>query len=198
MKLVSRTAEVWHPIEELNSFLYLVRDETDPSLSQRQRIALLLALQFRADASESFQGAGSAVWSRHMEIGLRFTRGSFLRRKLKGAKECWHNLGSNSLQTRVTNDGPAEKKTPEAFSNNEATKALKACLGLTCGGCGACGSGGGYDMMNTKAMTRASPKAVTRVAQRVATMARVAELQLRCWGCWGCGGCSGCWGCGGC
>ena len=58
MKAVPRTAAVWHPIEELNCFARLLVRETDESLDIGQRIALPPALQFRADASEGFQGAG--------------------------------------------------------------------------------------------------------------------------------------------
>lgn len=65
------TAAVWHPIEELNSFAYLLEDETDRSLGVAQRIALPPAQQFRADASEGFQGCFQVFFGRAKMLGGR-------------------------------------------------------------------------------------------------------------------------------
>lgn len=74
MKAVPRTAAVWHPIEELNSFAYLLEDETDRSLGVAQRIALPPAQQFRADASEGFQGAWRQSFEHFRAIPSHFEK----------------------------------------------------------------------------------------------------------------------------
>ena len=56
LQVAPRTVREWHPLEEMSSFVRLVVMETDESLSPTKRL-----LQFRADASEGFQGAGAAI-----------------------------------------------------------------------------------------------------------------------------------------
>ena len=70
MKLVHRTAEVWHPIEEFVAFASLLMRETDSTLSMTARILSATTLPFRAGASEGFQGAAAAVPSQEI-TGLR-------------------------------------------------------------------------------------------------------------------------------
>ena len=56
---VPRTAPVWHPIEELSACFRIAVNCTDKSLSIRERLASPPVVQFRAEASEGFQGAGA-------------------------------------------------------------------------------------------------------------------------------------------
>ena len=64
VKLVHRTAEVWHPIEEFGAFAHIVLHETDRTLSPKARVYSAATRPFRADASEGFQTAAAAVISR--------------------------------------------------------------------------------------------------------------------------------------
>ncbi|CAL1127657.1 unnamed protein product, partial [Cladocopium goreaui] len=52
----ARTAPVWHPIEELSACFRIAVNCTDKSLSIRERLASPPVVQFRAEASEGFQG----------------------------------------------------------------------------------------------------------------------------------------------
>eukprot|EP00435_Cladocopium_sp_Y103_P000962 s4497_g1.t1 len=56
-----RMAPVWHPIEEFSAYFRIVVKCTDNSLSVRERLTSPPATQFRAEASEGFQGAGAVV-----------------------------------------------------------------------------------------------------------------------------------------
>ena len=55
---VPRTAPVWHPIEEYTAHARIALLCTDQSLSPMKRFWLPPVVQFRAEASEGFQGAG--------------------------------------------------------------------------------------------------------------------------------------------
>lgn len=59
MHFVPRTAPVWHPIEEFSACVRITAYCTDESLSMRKRLWSPPVVQFRAEASEGFQGAGS-------------------------------------------------------------------------------------------------------------------------------------------
>ena len=55
---VPRTAPVWHPIEELSAYFSFVASQ-DESLSITEKLVSPPVAQFRAEASEGFQGAGA-------------------------------------------------------------------------------------------------------------------------------------------
>ena len=70
MKFVLRMAAVWHPIEEMDSFIHLVRAHSDASVPPINRLFSPTTRPFLSDASEGFQGA--AVLSQgNMESGER-------------------------------------------------------------------------------------------------------------------------------
>jgi len=58
---VPRTAPVWHPIEEFSACYRIAAYCTDDSLSTRERNTSPPVAQFRAEASEGFQGAGAVA-----------------------------------------------------------------------------------------------------------------------------------------
>ena len=73
MKFVLRMAAVWHPIEEMDSFIRLVRAHSDASVSPINRLFSPTTRPFLSDASEVSDGfQGAAVLSQgNMEIGER-------------------------------------------------------------------------------------------------------------------------------
>ena len=56
---VPRTAPVWHPIEEFSAWVRIAVTCTDKSLPVRERLTSPPVVQFCAEASEGFQGAGA-------------------------------------------------------------------------------------------------------------------------------------------
>ncbi|CAL1131224.1 unnamed protein product [Cladocopium goreaui] len=64
------TAPVWHPIEEFSAFARIAAKCTDKSLSTRERITSPPVAQFRAEASEGFQGCFQALcgpWAKKLQ-----------------------------------------------------------------------------------------------------------------------------------
>jgi len=93
MHFVPRTAPVWHPIEELSACIRITAHCTDKSLSMRERLWSPPVVQFRAEASEGFQGAGSygsALKLPSTRKWRRFPQSSVIKSGLKGDHAVTH------------------------------------------------------------------------------------------------------------